>query len=307
MNDTSITPLPPKPDDSLVSSSVINLTCVDGIHLTATLFKPNNVQPGIFAPAVLISSATGVPQTFYARMATYLVEQGAPAVLTYDYRGMSQSTGNRADWPNFTMLDWATKDMVTAAQKLQKLYPEIPMVGLGHSFGGQALGLCGISSAFQRYCSVASMSGYWKNTDEPWSILTKTALFGAPISKVLGALPGSIGVGETMPGTIYRQWARWIRRKEYFFGDPKVSETKRFLDVRLPYLSIGIEDDPWGTKAAIYGLTKHYVNADIHQIWLKPDEQTGKIGHLGLFRQRHKNNHWPVVRDFLLSGQYPKS
>ena len=45
--------------------------------------------------------------------------------------------------------------------------------------------------------------------------------------------------------------ARWCRRRDFFFGDPAVPEAARFADVRLPLLSVGIEDDQWGTPAAV--------------------------------------------------------
>ena len=216
-------------------------------------------------------------------------------------RQVSAKTGQ-----SFTMKQWATQDFVCAAQWLANHAPESPMVGLGHSFGGQALGLSGISSLFERYCGVAAMSGYWHNTGEPWGVLLKTQLVGVPISHVLGALPGWIGMGETMPGTIFRQWAKWVRYPNYFFDDPSISETAHFADVTLPLLFIGIEDDAWGTRAAVDGLFRHYTKAQRHEFWLKPDEESGAIGHLGLFRQRHRANHWPVLRDFLLHGDLPK-
>lgn len=290
-----------------VQQQSLTLVCRDKIELVATLFTPTQAleTDGNAGPKILISSATGVPQTYYARFATYLIESGASTVMTYDYRGISQSAGDRSLWKTFTMKDWAVQDFVAAAEKLSEHQPAAPMAGIGHSYGGQALGLSGVSNLFQRYCGMAAMSGYWRNTGEPWSILLKTHFLGLPVSHIMGRIPSALGLGETMPGTIYQQWIRWVRRPEYFFDDPTVPEAARFKDVTLPYLAVRLSDDAWGTDAAVHGLTKHYSNADRIEHTIEPDDQSGHVGHLGFFRQKHRDNHWPVVRDFLLQGKTP--
>lgn len=273
--------------------------------LASTLYAPKSPTQETSGPAILMSAAAGVPQGYYAQFARHLVASGAAAVLTYDYRGMAGSSGDRKNWSKLAMKDWALRDFPAAARWLKESYPDCEMVGMGHSYGGQALGLSGVSELFSRYATVATMSGYWRDLDTPYSVWFQTQIVARTIVALLGYVPKGFGLGEAFPGPIMKDWARWISKPDYFFTDPHLPETKRFGDVTLPFLSIGLADDPWGTPKAIDSFMAHYENADFRQIWLSPGE-SGKIGHLSYFTRRHKDLHWPVARDFLLTGRWPK-
>ena len=137
--------------------------------------------------------------------------------------------------------------------------------------------------------------------DTPWSVWFQTQILGRATVKLLGYVPKGVGVGEAFPGTVFRDWANWINSPDYWFGKADVPGQDNFEKVTLPYLSIGLRDDPWGTKAAIDAFMKHYSNAQFEQAWLEPGE-SGKIGHLGFFRRAHRDTHWHVPKDFLLQG-----
>ena len=115
-------------------------------------------------------------------------------------------------------------------------------------------------------------------------------------------MPRWTGIGETMPGGVFLDWARWIGRPDYFFGDPDLPETARFAEVRLPLLVIGALDDPWANPRATHDLMRHYVGADVREVWLAPDAN-GRIGHMGFFRRANRE-HWPAATDFLLHGEW---
>ncbi len=65
----------------------VTLTAADGYALGATLY-------GSGSRAVLVMSATGVPQSYYAKFAGYLAERGF-TVLTFDYRGIGRSLAGK--------------------------------------------------------------------------------------------------------------------------------------------------------------------------------------------------------------------
>ncbi len=255
-------------------------------------------------PIVMISAAAGVPHYFYANFARYLVEHGAHAVITYDYRGMGQSGGNKKRWADLRMKDWALLDFVAVANHFRHIFPKKELVGLGHSYGGQALGLSGISDQFSRYATVATMSGYWRDLDTPYSVWFKTQIIGRTLARVLGYAPKALSVGEAFPGPVLIDWANWIRQPDYFFSDPDLPETKRYEDVQLPLLSVGLHDDPWGNETAIDKFMSRYTNAELRQHWIAPSS-SGAIGHLGYFSRKHEVDHWPTVADFVLSGKWP--
>lgn len=273
----------------------------DNYLLAGTLFKTDAGSSD--GPLVLISSATGAPRGFYHAFARELIAHGCRAVLTYDYRGLPDSPPPLGFKKRINMRDWAHFDMPAAMLRLDAEAPGHPMVGVGQSFGGQALGICGMPERFERYLMVACLSGYWRNTDTPWQVLLSMHAFGLPITAVLGRTARWMGLGEPFPATVFRDWARWCFHPEYFFDDPKVGARAGYATVKIPILSVGLTDDVWGTPKAIHGLMKHYVNADITERWLSPQNAGGQpIGHLGFFRSRFRDTLWPGTVDWLLNA-----
>ncbi|MBP1850970.1 alpha/beta hydrolase family protein [Rhizobium halophytocola] len=276
----------------------ITFAALDDHPLAGTLFTGTGD-----GPLALISSAAAVAQRFYRRFAEYLVtERSFRAALTYDYRGVAASRTPR-DWTqSVMMLDWAEKDFPAALARLEQEAPERPVVGVSQSFGGQALGLGQRHDHFQRYMMVAAMTGHWANLEQPLKIFATMNLVGVPIAMVTGRLPGWVGLGEALPGTVFRQWARWGRRKEYFFADPSLRAEQRFAEVRTPILAIGATDDPWGTPRAEEALLKYYSNAPLERRRFTPQEAGGPIGHLGFFRKEYRDRLWAPAADWLLKG-----
>lgn len=280
-----------------IRSRDIAIATPDGFPLAGTLFEGDGDKP-----LVLISSATAVPRGFYANFAAALVAGGARAALVYDYRGVGHSR-RPAGWRSrIGMKDWALIDMPSAVAALEAVAPGHEMVGIGQSYGGQALGLSGISHRFARYGMVASMSGYYKALDDPKAGPLMFGL-GVPVSMVTRSTPRWLGIGEPIPSTVFRDWARWCRMPGYFFDDPALPETERYAEVTTPILALGMTDDNWGTPRAIDGLMRHYRNAPLEMRWLSPDHGGGHaIGHLGFFRSRFSPTLWPGFIDWLLDA-----
>lgn len=289
-------------DGSLARALQVEFQAEDGFPLRGDLFAGDGD-----GPLVLISAATGAPRTFYNKFASWLVENGAKAALTYDYRAMPGSPKPEGWTGRINFKDWALFDFPAAAQRLNNHAPGYPMVGIGQSFGGQALGLSGIADQFERYALIATLSGYFGNLSEPKKSLLMMNAVGLPVTWVLGRTTRWMGLGEGIPGTVYSDWARWCRHPDYFFGDPALVETRRFANVTTPMLSIGMADDPWGTPKAVSEFIKHYTAADITQIWVSPAETNGhEIGHLGYFRSKHRETLWPLAGNWLLDGKLPE-
>lgn len=274
----------------------------DGFPLKGTLFSGSGTKP-----AVLISSAAAVPSSFYRHFATRLIELGVSNVLTYDYRGTAKSTAPRGWKPRLNMKDWGVLDLPAALDELKRSSKGGPIVGIGHSFGGLALGLSNRSAEFDRYTTLASLNGYYRNTNEPFTVYAKMNFLGVPLTIPLGKLPKWAGIGETLPGSVFRDWARWCRSPNFLFDDPKVPESRYFQSVKTPMLGIGITDDAWGTPKAVRGLLLHYSNAKVHELWLSPDQPLiDPIGHLGFFRKHRVDTLWAPVINWLLDAKIPE-
>ena len=177
----------------------ITFQAEDGYALGATLFLPRGAKQH----AVLISSATAVPRRIYRRFAGYLAGRGS-AVLTYDYRGIG---GSRQRAPKSlagfkaTMVDWAALDIAAAVKWMRERYRDLPLTYVGHSFGGQALGLLPNNTDVKRALLVAAQAGYWKLMDSPerYRVYALLNFAGMPLTKLFGYMPGWAGVGEDLP------------------------------------------------------------------------------------------------------------
>lgn len=257
-------------------------------------------------PAALVSAATGAPRTFYNSFAAWLVNSGASHALTYDYRGMPGSP-KPSDWQTrINLKDWALQDFPAAVKYLTSRANGKPLVGIGQSFGGQALGLSGVANEFDRYAFVATTSGYFGNLSRPIRSFVMMNFVGVPITRLLGRTAKWMGLGPGIPASVFSDWARWCRMRDYFFDDVHLPQTSRFSQVDLPILSIGMKDDEIGTPRAIAEFIKHYDNAVISEHWFGPEDNEGRaIGHLGFFRSHNKNTLWPMAAEWLLEGRLP--
>ena len=141
----------------------ITVPATDGYPLAATLFLPRGAK----RYAVLINSATAVPRKLYRGFAGYLAKRGC-AVLTYDYRGTGDSRQQALTGYNqpkslvgfkASMSDWAAQDITAMVAWMRERYKALPFAYVGHSFGGQALGLLPNNSEISRALFIAAQAG----------------------------------------------------------------------------------------------------------------------------------------------------
>ena len=274
----------------------ITFETTDGHTLPATLFESNAGIPKN-GSLVLISSATAVPRKFYRRFAQYLADNGARAAMTYDYRGLN----GEFNWQkahSARMSQWALDDFPAAVKALKTRFPDSPLSGLGHSFGGQAFGLSDTAPQFRRYMTIAAGSGYAGFTREPAKNLRRLNWIGRPLAAIFGHLPRWAGLGEPLPYGVFNQWRRWVNTPHYFMHDESLPTT-RFADVVVPMMSVGFEDDPLATRQSVEELVRWYARADIKLKWFSPAEAGGPIGHFGFFKTDHEPVLWPQIADWL--------
>ena len=266
----------------------ITLTAADGYALGAATF-------GSGKRSVLIMPATGVPQSYYARFAAYLAERGF-SVLTFDYRGIGRSRNGDLRKMDARMRDWALLD---AAAAFQHLPSDVLIVG--HSFGGQALGLL---PEVERICGaliVGSQSGYWGN----WPALGRLWMWPAThfgldgVTNLFGYFPGSrLGFGEDLPPGVAKEWAAWCRHPRYLVGALGVDDT--YARVRAPLRAYAISDDVFAPLPAVEALGRLYPNARWETRRLVPGELgANSIGHFGFFRERFRDSLWREAADWL--------
>src|SRR6201996_5799199 len=177
----------------------------------------------------MISSATAVPRKIYRSFAGYLARRGC-AVLTYDYRGTGDSRQKSLVGFNqpkslvgfkASMADWAALDVTAAVAWMRERYKALPLNYVGHSFGGQALGLLANNTEVSRALLIAAQAGYWKLMAAPerYRVYAMLNFVGLPLTRLLGYAPGWSGLGEDLPKDAFLQWTRWVMSPRYLLDD----------------------------------------------------------------------------------------
>ncbi len=284
----------------------ITFPATDGYLLGATLFLPRGAK----RQAVLINSGAALPRKIYRGFAGYLARRGC-AVLTYDYRGIGDSRQRALvgyNQPkslvgfNATMADWAALDVTAAVAWMRERYHDLPLNYVGHSFGGQALGLLANNAEVSRALLIAAQAAYWKllGSPERYRVYAFMNYIGAPLTRLLGYAPGWAGLGEDLPKGVYQQWTSWVMSKHYLFDDAKLISLKNFPNYHGPMRALCFSDDPLATRPAVEMLCTGFTGTKPEILNVTPaDAGVAKIGHLGFFRPEHRDTLWRGAAEWI--------
>lgn len=283
---------------SSVESTTIPAT--DGFPLAARVYAPKRKED--VRATLLVHGATAVPQSYYARFATYAATHGM-RVVTYDFRGVGESVRGPLRAMSATMLDWAERD-ARAVIAWTRAHHREPLVCIGHSFGGQILGLIDEAQDVDAAVLVAAQLGYMGH----WPVHARVKLAAywyvvvPALTATLGYLPSWGGLGEELPGGVAREWAAWCRSPGYYMDHvPGTRDRLAAFDKRV--LAFSFSDDGMAPRAAVDALVARLERATIDRRHIGP-EQAGvkKIGHFGFFRKEHEAGLWKMVLDFAQSA-----
>jgi predicted alpha/beta hydrolase len=288
----------------------ISFPAADGYLLGATLFLPRGAK----RHAVLINSATAVPRKIYRGFAGYLAGRGC-AVLTYDYRGIGDSRQQSLLGYNqpkslagfkASMSDWAALDVTAAVAWMRERYKNLPLAYVGHSFGGQALGLLANNSEVSRALLIAAQAGYWKLMASPerYRVYAMLNFIGSPLTRFLGYAPGWSGLGEDLPKGVFQQWVSWVMSKRYLFDDPDLGGLPNFPKYQGVLRALCLSDDPWATRPAVELLCSGFTSIKPEILTITPaDAAATRIGHLGFFRAEHRDTLWRGAAEWIQAAE----
>lgn len=281
------------------------ITASDGRQLAADLFVP---EAPLAAPkkVALMASAMGVKRQWYRRFAAHLASQGV-AVLTLDYRGIGESLVGSLRAEPIDLVGWAQRDLQAGLEFLRGRFPGAPLVWIGHSVGGQLLGVMPEAQlGVERAVFIASQSGYWRN----WRGKHAAAIYLLwngliPITTaVTGKLPmRAFGQGEDVPRQVARQWAEWGRHPRYIMkyadGRPELA----FARFAGPICAFAMTDDAYAPPPSVKVLLDYYAQAKAALREVSPAQLgVARIGHFDFFRERYRDTLWREVIDFALAS-----
>ncbi len=275
--------------------NAIQINTADGYPITATYFEPAQKNK----KTIVISTGVGLPQRFFFNFAKWLASKGYDA-YTFDYRGIGLSKSKRLKGMKASYYDWTNHDFTSVTAYAKKMHPSNTLLHVGHSFGGNSLGM---STAFQHYdkfLTIGSQYGYYKNfpAKMQWIILLGFGGLVPLLNSILGYFPSNwIGLGEPLPKQIAADWGTLLLNKESMLSLANKYKENHYKKLTQPMLLVSIDDDNFAPKKSVDVLAeKVFFNAKVERLHIVPKNyHIRKLGHNDFFRKRHKELLWPIV------------
>lgn len=279
---------PPTPDR-------VNIICADGVRLQGHFFRHAGSTGKI---PVLLCPATGVKQQFYFRFVEWLAQQGHDA-LVFDYRGIGMSLHGPLKHCKATLAEWGQQDQVAAIDWLLKQTGNQQIALIGHSAGGQMIGLLPNHHRVAKLVGISVSTGWFKGMKPAFRFKARLGLrLLVPLGTLIkGYAPTSaVGLGENLPARVGRDWGRWCAAGGYATNAVRKKTSQDFHhDVRCPITVLHASDDDIATPATVADLMRTFPSSTKKIMRLVPKELGLKsIGHIDWFRSSHQTL-WPLI------------
>ena len=280
----------------------ISICCADAVSLRATLYQPAVLTKG----AIMIAPATGIKRQFYTHFASALAQKGF-GVLTFDNRGIGDSLVGDIARSSADLVQWGEYDMPAVLEQLKTSFPSTSYYLIGHSAGGQLIGLMYNCADLSAVFNVAASSGslrnitgfFWLKARFFMSILIPVANF------LLGYTPAQwVGMGEPLPRGVARQWATWCSGSGYVKMALGKEVQQHWFDIFSGHMMwMFAEDDPIAVQPNVEEMMNVFSRARSTMLRIKPEEYARKeIGHMKFF-SRATQQLWHLPVDFFLATE----
>ncbi len=291
----------------------VRFKAADGLELGGVLFQPASGPPQGLA---VIAPAMAVLQRMYRAFAAHLADQGF-ATLTFDYRGIGDSAPKSLRGYQATASDWGALDLTgaidfarssvgpgpsTPASTPLRVNGGLPTFVIGHSIGGQLLGLCPRAPTLSAAVLVAAQTGYWKM----WDGIGRAAMWlnwhvMPSVSRSVGFLPmHALRQGENVPLGVALEWAQWGRQPNYLLSSELARQQRGHETLKIPLRAYAISDDSYAPQRSVEGLLELYASAPRELKVVTPrDFGTQRIGHFGIFRREFREKFYDDVASWL--------
>ena len=277
------------------NSEKLNITCKDGYTLSATFYE--NTQKNQNLP-ILICPATGIVQSFYRSFAEWLAEQGYQ-VMVFDFRGIGASLHGPLKKSQASIQDWGQLDIPAAIDALLVKTQKKQVILVGHSAGGQLLGIAPNYAKVAKVIAISGSTGHIKGLKGRTKQLAPV-MFNIifPISSFFKGYGATkmMGMGENLPKNVAKQWAQFCSRPGYVENAlGKTIFEDYHQNITCPISVYWSSDDEIATEANVKDLLRLYPNAKTTMHELVPQDLGHKsIGHMLMFKKSHQNI-WSMI------------
>lgn len=243
-----------------------------------------------------------MPRYFYYKFAKFFASRGY-SVVTFDYRGIYESRRSVTSGSDITMEEWGTYDIEAALKFATRELHTDSLYYLGHSCGGQLLGLAPTCTRVDRIAFVACQLGYWKLWPRPLNLgVLMTWQTISVMVPFFDYLPTRfMGISSlNLPSGVAKQWAQWGKTPDYLFNDKHQLDTSRYSKLAIPLLSYHFDDDRlFAPEESVDALLAKYSQATVEKRNIDPKALSMKsIGHFGFFKERLKDSLWMDTLDW---------
>lgn len=268
----------------------VTITCTDGYSLSGRFYQS---KQSIEQLPILICPATGITQGFYHNFSEWLSEQGFN-VMVFDFRGIGQSLHGPLRESNASIQDWGQLDIPAAIDLLLNKTQQEKVTLLGHSAGGQLLGIVPNYDKVAQVISISGSTGHVKGlkgrTKRMAPVMFNLIFPVSSLIKGYGAT-NFLGMGENLPKNVAKQWAQFCSKPGYVINAiGKTIFDDYHSEIQCPITVYWSSDDEIATEANVKDLLRLYPNAQTDMIELRPQEHGHKaIGHMLMFKKSHQN------------------
>lgn len=238
----------------------------------------------------MVGPATGIKKGFYHSIASFLAKHGY-SVLTFDNRGIGESRKLPISKEPADLIDWGRLDMTAVLEELKERFPKTTYHVLGHSAGGQLVGLMENALEVNSIFNFACSSGQIRNLSSPYRPLGMFFMnVFIPLSNMIFGHTKSqwVGMGEPLPSMVAAQWTKWCNGAGYVATDFEKAIDRHFYDdLKVPSKWLYATDDYIANLINVKDMIRVYANSTYEIEKLDPKELGyNEIGHMKFFSSK---------------------
>jgi predicted alpha/beta hydrolase len=275
----------------------IEIRTADDAALAATLYEPEHPN-GL---ALQINSAAGTRRQYYRGFAQHLASRGF-AVVTYDYRDAFLDKPEDLRRSRAGLTTWGGMDQPAVTRFLRERYPDRKVVLMGHSVGGQLIGLSPAAGELSAVMLVASAHGYWRRFRHPYKQFRRALnafVIGPVALRTVGYLPRFIAGGGRKSRAQGTELLRYIRSPHFFCDEHGRPLRPHNGEVRVPLRHLVISDDEVVIPGAELDVRDWFPKAASEIEHVTPARYGVRhIGHFGMFRRSMPAAFWDDIGDW---------